>query len=86
MQVPASLRDSLHAVPLDANRLAALWRGQTQWLAALPPRYPAALENILQRLESGASFSEESCSFSQRDLLDALGVWLDRVEQLPPGS
>jgi hypothetical protein len=26
-------------------------------------------------------FSEESCSFSQTELLDSLGLWLDKAEQ-----
>lgn len=84
MQVPAGLRASLTGLPEDVAAFASLWRGQTALLAALPERYGLALDNILQRLESGASFQEESCSFSQRDLLDALGAWLDRVEGLPP--
>ena len=49
-------------------------------LAALPPRYGQVTEEILGRLESAGLFSEESCSFSQRDLLDALGDWLDKAQ------
>lgn len=45
----------------------------------LPPRYGEALDALLDRLESSALFSEESCSFSQRDLLDALGQWVDKA-------
>lgn len=47
---------------------------------ALPPRYHEVLERILTQLESSAFFSEESCSFSQADLLTALGDWLDKAE------
>ena len=83
MQTPASLRASLGGLPDDVAAFARLWRGQTDLLAALPPRYGQALDNILQRLESDASFQEESCSFSQRDLMEALGAWLERVERLP---
>ncbi len=87
MQLPddtrRSLRASLSQSPQDITALAALWRGQEALLASLPPRYGQALENILQRLETSASFNEESCSFSQSELTDALGVWLDRVEALP---
>jgi hypothetical protein len=59
--------------------LAQSLRGETALLASLPPRYGQALEEILSRLESASLFSEESCSFSQRDLLDALGDWLDKA-------
>ena len=37
------------------------------------------LNQLLDRLESSALFSEESCSFSQRDLLDSLQTWLDKA-------
>jgi hypothetical protein len=80
--IPYELRASLQGSPDDMQAFAALWRGQTELLGALPERFTAALENILQRLESGAAFSEESCSFSQKDLLDALAAWLDRAEQV----
>jgi hypothetical protein len=84
MPVPFELRLSLQSSPENMLVFAQLWRGQQELLSALPERFGAALENILQRLESGASFSEESCSFSQKDLLDALGAWLDRAEPLLP--
>lgn len=42
--------------------------------AALTPRH--ALDEILTRMESGSLFCEESCSFSQGDLRDALAHWL----------
>jgi hypothetical protein len=89
----SALRDSLREPPENVIALAQLWRTQVgQWHAsvatALPQNYLSALENILSRLESASSFSEESCSFSQKDLLDALGVWLDRVQRLtlPSGT
>ncbi len=82
MLISAELRDSLKTSPDDMQAFAGLWRGQKALLGALPERFVSALENILQRLESGAAFSEESCSFSQRDLLDALATWLDRAEQV----
>jgi hypothetical protein len=55
-------------------------RGSAVLLEALPPRYMAALHDTLDRLESGALFSEESCSFSQRDLLDGLQLWCDKAQ------
>ena len=54
-------------------------RTSTELLGALPPRYGEVLLNLLDRLESGALFSEESCSFSQKDLLDNLQVWVDKA-------
>ncbi|WP_454903745.1 hypothetical protein [Variovorax gossypii] len=54
-------------------------RGSAELLAALPPRYGEVLLNLLDRLESSALFSEESCSFSQKDLLDNLQVWADKA-------
>lgn len=54
-------------------------RASTALLGALPPRYGEVLLNLLDRLESSALFSEESCSFSQKDLLDNLQVWVDKA-------
>ncbi|MDM0009799.1 hypothetical protein QTI51_33875 [Variovorax sp. J22G73] len=54
-------------------------RASTELLGALPPRYAEVLLNLLDRLESSALFSEESCSFSQKDLLDNLQVWVDKA-------
>jgi hypothetical protein len=72
---------------LPADDLAATLRGETALLSRLPPRYGVALEEILVRLESAALFSEESCSFSQRDLIEALDAWLARAqEQLAGGA
>ena len=60
-------------------------RASSELLAALPPRYGEVLLNLLDRLESSALFSEESCSFSQKDLLDNLQAWADKARaQLPP--
>ena len=49
-------------------------------LQALPPRYGEVLLNLLDRLESSALFTEESCSFSQKDLLDNLRMWADKAQ------
>jgi hypothetical protein len=38
------------------------------------------LQELSNRLESSALFSEESCSFSQADLLGSLQLWLDKAE------
>jgi hypothetical protein len=36
---------------------------------------------LLDRLESSALFSEESCSFSQSALLDHLDAWLAKAQE-----
>jgi hypothetical protein len=60
----------------DFSRIAM----QQQILAtALPERFGEVLSQLLNRLESGALFTEESCSFSQKDLLDSLQLWLDKA-------
>ncbi len=62
-------------------------RAQAELLVALPPRYTEVLLDLLDRLESSALFAEESCSFSQQDLLDSLQLWLDKAAlQLPAGA
>ena len=70
------------ALPVAA--LAREWREQATLLAFLPPRYGQVLEDILGRLESAGLFSEESCSFSQHDLFNALGDWLDKAQAMGP--
>lgn len=56
-------------------------RARADLLAALPPQYGQVLHNLLDRLEAGALFTEESCSFSQKDLLDNLQTWAAKAEQ-----
>ena len=81
------LQTGLTALRNDSSTPAAfsqMARAQTELLSTLPPRYGEVLLNLLDRLESSALFSEESCSFSQRDLLDSLQLWLDKAAlQLP---
>ena len=62
-----------------ATALSDTARAQTALLAALPARYADVLHGLLDRLESSALFSEESCSFSQKDLLDSLQQWADKA-------
>lgn len=76
---------TFRAQGMGVHELSRLAREQTLLLQALPPRYSEVLSGLLDRLESSALFSEESCSFSQRDLLDSLNLWLDKARgQLPP--
>jgi len=64
---------------LSAAALSDTARTQTDLLAALPPRYAEVLHGLLDRLESSALFSEESCSFSQKDLVANLEMWVDKA-------
>lgn len=78
----ATLSDALQAFERGYHTpatLSALARQQTALLAALPPRYGEVLLGLLDRLESSALFSEESCSFSQKDLVANLGMWVDKA-------
>jgi hypothetical protein len=47
----------------------------------LPQKYQDALEQVLSRIESSSLFTEESCSFSKKDLAQALGAWLEKAHQ-----
>ena len=47
----------------------------------MPGPYSTVMEDLLGRLEAGSLFTEESCSFSQIDLLTTLDMWLDNARQ-----
>lgn len=82
-QALRSLQDSLQAIRhsrITIADLCRIWRGQSALLADLPPRYTQVMEDLLGRLEAGSLFTEESCSFSQIDLLATLDMWLDKSE------
>lgn len=72
--------DALRGGRLRAADFCQAARAQTAKLT-LPPRYADVLHQLLDRLESSALFAEESCSFSQQDLLDSLQLWLDKASQ-----
>jgi len=65
-------RMSPHDFSREARQLDTL-------LPALPPAFGEVLGQLLDRLESSALFTEESCSFSQQGLIDHLQVWLDKA-------
>lgn len=72
----------LQAAQQDPGTLGQLCdaaRQATALHAALPPRYGEVLLNLIDRLESSALFSDESCSFSQKDLLDSLALWMEKA-------
>lgn len=65
---------------LPIARLSAQWRSAAASLP-LPPRYAEVLDKLLDRIEASALFSEESCSFSQKDLLGGLQAWAGKARQ-----
>lgn len=85
----SSLTPSLSAFSngqMALTDLARQWRQAAQThQPALPARYMEVLERVLSQLESSALFTEESCSFSQSDMVAALGDWLQRALALGQG-
>ena len=71
----------LRSAALGVAAFSHLALNQDELRAALPPRYTEVLQQLLNRLESGALFTEESCSFSQKELLDSLQQWLDHAQR-----
>jgi hypothetical protein len=63
---------------LTQSEMIRQWRTAAASLP-LPEKYSEVLGNWLDRIESSALFSEESCSFSQKDLLTGLQVWADKA-------
>lgn len=49
---------------------------------AMRQAYADLWSDLLNRFESSALFTEESCSFSQSDLRLAMGRWVHKVESL----
>jgi hypothetical protein len=70
----------LQAGEIRTTELTDAARGATGLLSSLPPQFEQVLLNILDRLESSALFTEESCSFSQSGLLENLGVWIEKAQ------
>ena len=84
-----TLQDDLHALRdqrLGNHAFSTRARAHSALLAALPPRYTEVLHGLLDRLEAGALFTEESCSFSQKDLIDSLQMWMDKAALQLPAS
>jgi hypothetical protein len=79
----AALRHALATLRNDATTdrvFIATARSQDALFKSLPPKFEEVWLGLLDRLESSALFNEESCSFSQTDLLDSLEMVLDKVE------
>ena len=64
---------------ISNHAFSAAARGHAVLLAALPPRYGEVLLGLLDRLEAGALFTEESCSFSHKELVDSLELWVEKA-------
>jgi hypothetical protein len=64
---------------LGVHAFSTQARTCTGLLQALPPRFGEVLLQLLDRLESSALFSEESCSFSQSGLFENLQIWIDKA-------
>ena len=64
---------------ISASALNEQARASQALLAALPERYGPVLLQLLDRLESSALFTEESCSFSQSDLHTHLHGWMAKA-------
>ncbi len=69
----------LRAGTLSVQAFSTQARALDTLLAALPTRYGEVLLGLLDRLESSALFTDESCSFSHRDLQDSVQLWLDKA-------
>ena len=79
----ASLRTALAQLRSDASTDRAFVntaRAQDALFKSLPPKFEEVWLGLVDRLESSALFNEESCSFSQKDLLDSLEMVLDKAE------
>jgi hypothetical protein len=79
----ATLRHALTTLRSDATTDRAFMqtaRSQEALFKALPPKFEEVWLGLMDRLESSALFNEESCSFSQTDLLDSLEMVLIKAE------
>ena len=79
----ATIRDALTTLRKDATTdrtFVHTARSQEALFKALPPKFEEVWLGLVDRLESSALFNEESCSFSQTDLLDSLAMVLDKAE------
>ena len=76
--------DRLRRGEVGAQAFCAQARGHEALLQALPPPYRQVLDDLLDRLESSALFSGESCSFSQDGMLDNLQLWITKARAKLP--
>ena len=81
-----SALDRLRAGQLGVQAFSAQLRAHEALIQRLPGKYGIVLTDLLDRLESSALFTEESCSFSQGGLLDNLQLWIDKARSALPKS
>jgi hypothetical protein len=70
---------------VSQSALIQQWR-QGATSLPLPEKFGLVLGDLLDRMEASALFSEESCSFSQKDLLDSLQLWADKASAKLPAD
>lgn len=71
--------ERLHSGELKAHAFTEQAATHNTLFAALPPRFLEVWQDLTTRLESGALFDAESCSFSQSDLHESIRLWLDKA-------
>jgi len=82
-----SALNDLRSGASSVQAFSQMGRQQDALLQALPPAFGPVWHQLLDRLESSALFSEESCSFSHSELMGSLKLWLDKAaQQLPPAQ
>jgi len=78
--IAEELRGLRHGnVAIDA--LIASAQNAEQLRALLPDAFSTVLDNLTDRLQASALFTEESCSFSRTDLIDSLQLWVDKARE-----
>ena len=78
--------DALRRGEMSTQGFCAQARGREALLQALPPPYRQVLDDLLDRLESSALVSGESCSFSQDGMLDNLQLWITKARAKLPAQ
>ena len=63
---------------LTQSKMISIWRENGAKLP-LPAQFGDVLAQLLDHIEASALFSEESCSFSQKDLMASLQLWADKA-------
>lgn len=71
----------LKAETLSVAGFSSLAQAQPRLRSALPARFNEVLMQLLDRLESSALFSDESCSFSRNELLDTFQLWIAKAQR-----
>ncbi len=82
LEILSRMTDALTACTqgnLPQSEMIRLWRSSAAALP-LPEKFSIVLGDLLDRIEASALFNEESCSFSQKDLLDSLQIWTDKAQ------